>query len=147
MSACPSRADRRLSDPEASSGGEAGFTLIEILVAFAIAVTALGALYQLFGAGVQAGAAAGRLETAIVLARSALEAASTAESGERKDRVGPYQRRVLVRPRADLTAPDAPAGVEEITVDVSWRDGPRERSITVTTLHVGPNSVSAGRTR
>ena len=147
MSASSNRASGSCSDSRPPAGGESGFTLIEVLVAFAIAVAALAALYQLFGTGTRAGTAAGRLETAIVLARSAVEAASTAESGERKDRIGPYERRVLVRPRADLVAPDAPAGVEEIAVDVSWRDGARERSITVTTLRLGPNTLSTGATR
>jgi general secretion pathway protein I len=136
---------RPLSE-ELGADREAGFTLIEILVAFAIAVIALGALYQLFGLGARADGAASRLENAIVIARSALNAASVVDSGEKADRVGAYRRQVLVRRRPDLVVAGAPAGLSEADVDVSWLEGRRERSIVLSSLHVISNpAVGLGK--
>jgi general secretion pathway protein I len=116
--------------------GEAGFTLIEILVAFAIAIIALAALYQLFGMGAQTVNAADRLEAAIVLARSALNAGAVVGDGEQSQQIGPYERRVLVQTRPDLAPSGAPAGLSEIEVEVSWHEGRRQRSIALSTLRV-----------
>ncbi|HUC69305.1 MAG TPA: prepilin-type N-terminal cleavage/methylation domain-containing protein [Stellaceae bacterium] len=116
--------------------GEAGFTLIEILVAFAIAIIALAALYQLFGIGTQTVTAADRLEAAIVLARSALNAGAVVADGEQAQQIGPYQRRVLVQARPDLARSGAPAGLSEIEVEVSWHEGRRQRRISLSTLRV-----------
>jgi general secretion pathway protein I len=131
---------RPLSDAPGAER-EAGFTLVEILVAFAIAVIALGALYQLFGLGTRADGAASRLENAIVIARSALEATSVVDDGEKTDRIGAYQRRVLVHARPDLAAAGAPASLSEVDVDVSWHEGRRERSITLSSLRVVPSPL------
>ena len=125
---------------------EAGFTLIEILVAFAIAIISLAALYQLFGVGARTVGAANRLETAIVLARSALDAGSVVGNGEHTQQIGAYERRVVVAPRPDLVPAGSPAGLSEIEVDVSWREGSRQRSISLSTLRVVPNpQAGSGR--
>ncbi len=116
--------------------GEAGFTLIEILIAFAIAIIALAALYQLFGIGTRTVSATDRLEAAIVLARSALNAGAVAADGEQSQQIGPYERRVLVQTRPDLAPAGAPAALSEIDVEVSWHEGRRQRSISLSTLRV-----------
>jgi general secretion pathway protein I len=52
----------------------AGFTLIEVLVAFVIAALALGVLYEGAGDGLRAGQRAGRVVEALSLARSHIAA-------------------------------------------------------------------------
>ena len=121
---------------------EAGFTLIEILVSFAIAIIALAALNQLFGIGTRTVSAADRLEAAIVLARSALNAGAVVADGEQSQQIGPYERHVVVQTRSDLAPSGAPAGLSEIEVEVSWHEGRSQRSISLSTLRVVASSTA-----
>ena len=120
----------------------AGFTLIEILVAFTVAALLLGALYQLFSTGLRSSAAAENYESAMLLAESGLDAlAGTAlAAGETIDRLGRFERRTSVRRRPDLLSTDAPSVPVpyEIEVRVAWREGVRERSLSLSTLRAGP---------
>jgi general secretion pathway protein I len=146
MSEARCRATRRFCEGGMRTGGEAGFTLIEILVAFAIAIIALAALYQLFGVGTRTVSAANRLEAAIVLARSALNAGSVVGDSEQSQQIGPYERRVVIRTRPDLTPPGSPVGLSEIEIDVTWHEGRRQRSISLSTLRVTANpATGSGR--
>lgn len=89
-------------------------TLLEVLVAFAIALFALGALYQGAVTGVRATLAAGRVESARVLARSLLAsvdgAALVSRTLEGQDGSG-LNWRLQVSPRASLPLP-RPQGVQ-----------------------------------
>src|SRR5258707_8716331 len=58
----------------ADNRSSAGFTLIEILVAFTVATLLLGALYQLFSAGLRSSASAEHYADAVLLAESGLDA-------------------------------------------------------------------------
>src|SRR5258707_11895102 len=58
----------------ADNRSSAGFTLIEILVAFTVATLLLGALYQLFSAGLRSSASAQHYADAVLLAESGLDA-------------------------------------------------------------------------
>jgi len=51
-----------------------GFTLIEVLVAFAVAALMLAAMYQVFSNGLRAGTIAQRTSSALLIAQSALDA-------------------------------------------------------------------------
>lgn len=118
-----------------------GFTLVEILVAFAVAVLLLGILHELFAASLRAAVSAGRLEEAVIMAQSALDAgAASSGAADQTENLGPYQRRVRVRPRFDLPASPPPAAmmVYEVDVSVAWRDGLRMRTVALSTLHPGP---------
>lgn len=120
---------------------QSGFTLIEILVAFAVAALLLGALYQTFATGLRSGVAAENLSGAVLLAQSALDAAAGTppSAGVTDDRIDGYERRTSVRPRPDLAAEGQPASLfpYEIEVTVTWRDGRRERKVSLATLALG----------
>jgi len=122
--------------------GAAGFTLVEILVAFVIAALLLGVLYQIFSMGARAGQGAAGYSEAVLLAQSGLDALAAAPigPGDTADRIGRYERSTRVRVQ-DALAPAA-AAVNlvpyEIEVRVAWRDGPRSRAVSLSTLRLAP---------
>jgi type II secretory pathway pseudopilin PulG len=122
----------------------AGFALIEILVAFTIAVLALGALYHLASNGIETETTATRYSRALLIAQSALEAAGTEQplvpgsSIHRRDDI--YQEEVIVRVRPDLLRNDDALSTPypyEVSIDIAWHDGRRARSLTLSTLRLG----------
>ena len=119
-----------------------GFTLIEVLVAFAVAAMTMAALYQVFSVGVRASSNAENYATAVLLAQSSLEtvAGAPVAAGDRRDRIGPFERRISIRARPDLLRAGAPrlAAPFEVEVRVAWREGVREREIALSTLRLGP---------
>jgi general secretion pathway protein I len=135
-------------------GRAAGFTLVEILVAFAVASLLLGVLYEIFSTGVRSGGAAEDYGAAVRIAESGLElAAATGEPssiGSAETLDGKFERRIVVRPRPDLlpvpaagpTSVPANAGPAlypyEVEVMVAWRTGRQERSITLSAVRLGP---------
>jgi general secretion pathway protein I len=123
---------------------QAGFTLIEILVAFTIATLLLGALYQIFSSGLRSGSIAAEHSNAVLLAESALEVFGIEETlvvGEVHDRVDrKYERHVVVRSRPDLL----PGGIVrpalapyEVEISVTWRSGRQSRSVSLSTIRLG----------
>jgi general secretion pathway protein I len=129
------------------SGGEgaAGFTLIEILVAFTIVALLLGALYQLFATGLRSGATAENYESAVLIAESGLDALNGAPLalGSTSERLGRFERHTSVAPRADLLSTQALSVpmLYELTVRVTWREGVRERAVTLSTLRAGARDL------
>jgi general secretion pathway protein I len=120
--------------------GAAGFTLIEIIIAFAVAVLLLGALYQVFATGLRAGSAAENLSDAVLLAQSALDATAgvAVVAGETSDRIGDYERRTVIRPRPDLgTGGGSGVMPYEIAVTVEWPARGGKRSVELRTLRLG----------
>jgi general secretion pathway protein I len=123
----------------------AGFTLIEILVAFAVAILVLGVVYRSFSTGLGSASAAEDYSRAVLLAESGLELFGTAEalvSGDRDELIdGRFERRASIRLRPDLM-PAASAKPDlvpyEIEVSVTWRPGRRPRSISLSTIRLGP---------
>ncbi|HJT07785.1 MAG TPA: prepilin-type N-terminal cleavage/methylation domain-containing protein [Stellaceae bacterium] len=120
----------------------AGFTLIEVLVAFAIATLLLGALYQVFSTGLRSSARAEHYANAVLLAESGLDAlaGTPVALGETNDRFGIYVRQTDIRARPDLGPPDDATAIMpyEIQVRVAWREGVSERSVQLSTLRTGP---------
>jgi len=122
-------------DPER----EAGFTLIEILVSFAIAALVLGVLYRVYSTGLQATLAGQRYSNAVLLAQSTLEELSAVRPDATDDTVGLYHRSWDIVNRPDLM----PAGSQmqaapyEITVTIAWREGAHQREISLSTLRLG----------
>ena len=116
---------------------EAGFTLLEALIAFAIAALALSALLQGALAGLRATQAASRTEEALARARSrlaALEAAPVAPADRRGDDGGGFAWRLRVVPvqtSGGLT-------LYGVTVAVGWRDGDTPREVRLETQRLGP---------
>jgi general secretion pathway protein I len=123
-----------------------GFTLLEVVVALAIAAVALVGLFQAGSGGLFAVDTAGRVQELIQRAQSHLAAvgrdAALAQGDFTDDDGGGYRWRLSVRPvatRQVLTAGNANA-VEtlfDVEVAISWpgRDG--DRSVVLRTLRPG----------
>ena len=127
----------------ADKGGEAGFTLLEALIAFAIAAFALAALLQGALTGLRATQTATRTEEALARARShlaALEAAPLASADQRGDGGG-FAWRLRV-------APEATSGgltLYAVSIAVAWRDGGTLREVRLETHRLGPSAAGPAR--
>ncbi len=127
-----------------SSNRAGGFTLIEVLVAFAILALTLAALLQVFSAGLRSFGAADRHLMATMLARSVLEDVGTEipiVAGEMSDEVEDgYRWTVRIFP-SDTISPVADADwiqvPYEVQVEVSWNGTP---VTTLTTLRLAAES-------
>jgi general secretion pathway protein I len=117
--------------------GEAGFTLLEALIAFAILAIALAGLLQGALAGLRATQAAGRMEEALARARTrlaALEAMPIVPGDQRGDDGGGFAWRMRI-------VPEARAGgltLYAVTVAIGWRDGGTPREVRLETQRLGP---------
>jgi general secretion pathway protein I len=121
---------------------EAGFTLIELLVAFSVAVLILGAIYTTLSQGLRASLATQHARDAALLAQSSVDAETSVpvRAKQAEDRIGSFERRVLISPRPDLVPAGAQLGVVpyEINVEIGWRDGLATRTVSLSTLWMGP---------
>lgn len=133
-----------------------GFTLLEVLVAFAILAISLGAVYQAFGIGARNARASEAYTVAVLLAESELAAAGVETPlfpGAEEGTFGRYNWRRTVIPASETPASEqaseqsAPSssvtakGVQlyEVTVTVRWGDslGGAARKVTLRTLRLG----------
>ncbi|MGD8644881.1 MAG: type II secretion system protein [Chromatiales bacterium] len=121
-----------------------GFTLIEVVVAFAVLSMALAVLLQIFGGSLRNAHLAGHYTEATLLAQSALELYTTegelAEGVETGGFGERYRWERVVEPY-----PMGPVAADElldilpyrVTLRVDWRDRGAERSVSLTTLALG----------
>lgn len=135
-----SRSPSRAAEP----GGAAGFTLIEVMVAFAVATLLLVALSRALGLGVMGTARAKSAEEAAILAESALDplgVIAPLKDGDRADLDrGAYHVHVAVDRYVDANAAHVQGYLTlyRLSATVAWREGPRRRALTLTTLRLGP---------
>lgn len=127
----------------------AGFTLLEVLVAFIIASLALTALMRAGASGLAATRAATHYEQAISRAQSHLAAATHGSAlvpaDNQGDDGGGFHWRVRITPIASTairqlgTIPRQPLPVTlySVTVWISWQDGDTTRDVQLTTEQVG----------
>jgi len=123
--------------PSESLRCQRGFSLLEVLVAFAIAALALGMLYQVMGSNASQAGSLGQHERAMLLAESLLAAydAVPAQGLNEGAQAAGYGWQVSSRPYptpAD-NAPQAPH-LHEVLVSVQWLDGTATRTFSLTTL-------------
>ena len=122
-----------------------GFTLLEVLVAFSIAAMSLVALLQAFTDGLDSAARSESQDTALILAESALDAAGGAEplrDGAQRDwSDGRFRIATVTRLHRDGLVAD-PATLSrvpyDVAVNVRWREGGRERAVSLTSIRLGP---------
>jgi general secretion pathway protein I len=130
---------------------EAGFTLLEVLVAFVIAALALGVLFEGAVSGLRSTRVADRTEEALSRARSHLATIghgvalrTTTQEGEDGSL---YHWRIAVVPLQ--SAPSGASGGQAapklvlygVTVEESWPDGEATRRVTLRTQRLGLEAV------
>jgi general secretion pathway protein I len=117
---------------------DAGFTLLEAMIALAIAGLALTALVRGTLDGVTLSQAADRYEEAVARAQSRLAAIGSApQPGDRQgDDGGGYHWHVRVVPLgAARTVP--PTGLYAVSVAVSWEENGARRVVNLQTERIG----------
>jgi general secretion pathway protein I len=126
---------------------EFGFTLLEVVVALAIAGLALVGMFEAGSTGLFAADTAARAEEAVERAQSHLAAvgrdAALTAGQFTDDDGGGYRWRLSVQPVATRQTP-GPDGVSTTTttlysveVEISWRDAGHERAVVLKTLRLG----------
>jgi general secretion pathway protein I len=117
-----------------------GFTLIEILIAFAILAVAFAGLLRAFSGGLQATTKAERYATAVLVARSILERVGTEiaiqpgeRSGQGEDGTAWSVRMQPLEPTRARNEQPGPFLPYEVAVTVTI---PRQQPITLTTLRL-----------
>jgi prepilin-type N-terminal cleavage/methylation domain-containing protein len=124
---------------------EAGFTLIETLVAFAIVALLLLPLLRSFSTGLASTSRADAVDGATLVAQSTIESLTPdAEAArpvdvDRQD--GAYHITGRISPYAGdgvPNGPNLPLSPYRISVTVSWPEGAQTRSIALDTIRLGP---------
>lgn len=126
---------------------QAGFSLLEVLVAFAILAVSLGVLMQIFSRATQTTMTAAQYSRAVSLAEARLAAVGSAfpleagvASGDPEDgfawelSIIPTQ---LTAEEPGLLADEPQVTPYRVTALVVWQDGARTRRLTLSTLRLG----------
>jgi general secretion pathway protein I len=118
-----------------------GFTLLEVIVALAIAGLAFAMLFRAGGTGLFAVDTAGRLEEAVARAQSHLAAVgrnvALLQGDSNGDDGGGYHWWLRVRPLAMRQSGQNPGAAQttttlyEVEVAISWETGGRQREVTL----------------
>lgn len=128
-----------------------GFSLLEVMVAFAILAVSLGVLLQIFSRASLATAASAQYSRAVSLAESRLEAVGSAipleegtVTGEPEDGYAWELRIIALDPAAIVGGEsgsafgfEAPTQPYRIIVTTLWEDAGKARRLTLSTLRLG----------
>ena len=122
--------------------GIAGFTLIEVLVAFVICSLALGAVLRSFSSGLRGSELTDAYTTATLLAESKLAESVIAEPIVEGEASGCFDEKFCWRRRmerhAEVGVDFGPTGLQvyQLTVSVDWGVTQAKRSLSLTTLRL-----------
>ncbi len=117
-----------------------GFTLIEVLVAMSILAISLVVIMQLFSGGLKSSVVSDKYTRAIFYARERMDEIRLAEDLTEGVIQGEYEDGFRWRAeslRLDIpgaSETDLPIRAFNITVDVSWNQGEKEKKYTVSTI-------------
>ena len=134
------------------SRSAAGFTLIEVLVAFTIAAVLLLPLLRSYSAGIAGATRTDAFTAATLLAESTLETfgpgTALVDGGGLDQQEGRYHVSVTVqRYQGEGSMPSSPlvAIPYEVAVTVSWPEAARQESVALRTLRLGPPPAPPGQ--
>ena len=132
---------RSLSERVGICERRGGFTLIEVLVAFAILTLSLTALFQIFSAGIRNVTTAEDYTTAVLLAESKLDSVGRKAPLSEGEEMGQWQNgfrwRLTIRRYEGTPIPDGlPVRPFVIAVTVSWGEHDEKRTISLETLRL-----------
>ncbi len=119
-----------------------GFSLIEVLVAFAILAVAVSVILSLFATGLRNTAVAGEYGVALALAESkmaflqGMDDARLAPLSQEGEFGGVYRWHSEVRP-ADGDSGVAGVAMYVLAVRVSWDEAARSRTVDLSTVRLG----------
>ncbi len=116
-----------------------GFSLLEVLVAFAILAMSLGILYQAFGGSLRNLAVAGDYTSAMIIAESKLaEVADQVplRQGSEQGEENGFNWKVDVLPYEELEDPPASFKPYQVHVEVTWGNAAGYRRYVLDTLRL-----------
>lgn len=121
--------------------------MLEVLVAFTILALSLGVVLQAFSTGLRSEALAQDYSRATLLAESRLAAIGMSEPLQEGERSGQlderFHWRATVQPIQSVegeeeTATGPPLRLYQVTMEVSWNELYRQRSVALTTWRLAP---------
>ena len=124
-----------------------GFTLLELLVAFAIMALSLGMLYRASGSGARSVVDLEHYQRAVILGESllALRDAVPEQGWNQTGESAGYNWRISSAPYATaITGPNVPP-LHEISIVITWADADRQRQFTLNTLRPQRKPPEPGR--
>jgi general secretion pathway protein I len=126
---------------ESSRAANAGFTLLEILVAFTIATTALGLLFRIHANSTATVVLSEQYREATTLAQTLIAELSVTEPSIAFSRSGStptfdwsVRAERYTGSRTDAAADPSPYLLRRIVVEVGWTGRDRERDIMISTI-------------
>ena len=125
---------------------EAGFTLVEVIVALAILSLGLSVVLGVISGSMRQTADAARMADASVLAQSLLAEVGTDLQIMPEQRSGQfrngYRWHLKMQPYGGVKEREEwPVGAYQISTEVEWDEGAGRRSYALTTLRLGPKAV------
>jgi general secretion pathway protein I len=127
--------------------GEAGFTVVEIVVALTILALALGVLLNVMSNSVRQTGRAETIAEAGSLAQSLLAEIGRELPLRNGQMTGQsdhgFRWRVQIDPYGDGTdRREWPVAAHQVSAEVFWTDGLQERTLVLTTLRLGPKEAT-----
>jgi general secretion pathway protein I len=126
---------------------ESGFTIVEVLVALLVLALSLSVLFDIISISLGRVGNAEKLTEATLVAQSVLARVGADMPLQEGETAGRYDNglrwRVHVKPFGDAADRQAwPVTPYEISAEILWAEGARERSIILTTLRLGPKTAA-----
>jgi general secretion pathway protein I len=140
------RLPRNIRRPNSRLEQEAGFTLVEVIVALAMLSVGLTMLLGLISSSLKQTASAERMAEASSLAQALMDEVGVDLTVNPEQRDGQfangYRWHLKMLPYGDAKEREEwPVSVYTISTEVEWEDGTERRSYVLTTLRFGPRQV------
>lgn len=117
-----------------------GFTLLEVVVAVSIVGLGVVTLFEIFSSGLRLGAKSSERTEAAAYSRQVIDEVlihrEVREGGEEGSLGGRYSWRLQVQPFQDAQPSSAGWDLKEMTLQLRYREGGRERKMELKTLRL-----------